>query len=84
MRPRRFEREIEGLSISLESYDWEGCKFKDCTILVSEGDFSLVDCSFGDCRLSLSGKAVAVAKVVELFSQGKPTKLIDKEVIGNG
>jgi len=78
MRPRRFEREIDGLSISLEHYDWHGCTFKDCEILVSEGDFSLINCNFNACRLSLSGKAIAVTKVVELFSQGKPTKFIDK------
>lgn len=80
MRQRRFEREIEGLSISLESYDWEGCTFKDCEILITDGDFSLVNCHFDDCRLKLSGKAVAIAKVIELFSQGKPLKLIGGEV----
>lgn len=45
--------------------------------MVSEGDYSLVNCSFYGCRLSLSGKATAVAKVVELFSQGKPLKIIE-------
>lgn len=80
MRPRRFEREIEGLSVSLEGYDWEGCTFKDCEILVSEGDFSLISCHFKDCKLALSGKAAGIGKVIELFSQGKPLKLLDKDV----
>lgn len=78
MRPRRFEREIDGLPVSLEHHDWQGCTFKDCEILVSEGDFSLVNCKFDACRLSLSGKAQAVARVVELFSQGGPPKFIEK------
>lgn len=79
MRPRRFEREIEGLSVSLEGYDWEGCTFKNCEILMSKGDFSLIRSHFNNCRLSLSGGAVAVAQVLELFSQGKPLKLLNKE-----
>lgn len=77
MRPRRFEREIEGLSVSLEGYDWEGCTFKNCEILVSEGNFSLINDSFVGCRLTLSGKAAGIGKVIELFSQGKPLNLVE-------
>ncbi len=42
LRPRRFERTIEGLSVAIDGYDWEGCTFKDCEIILSEGDVSLV------------------------------------------
>lgn len=68
MRSLRLGRKFEGISISLDGYDFKECNFTDCEILVSEGDFSLIDNEFNSCRLTLSGKAAAVAKLIELFS----------------
>jgi len=79
MRQLRLERTVEDLSVSLEGYDWQGCTFRNCEILVTEGDFSLVGCDFANCHLTLSGKAEAIAKVVELFMQGKPIKFLQKK-----
>ena len=83
MRPKRFEREIEGLSVSLDGYDWEGCRFKNCEILISQIDFSLIGCHFDGCRLTLSGKAAALANVLQLFSGGS-LKIIDKGKFRSG
>ena len=75
VRSLRLGRKFEGISISLEGYDFQECTFTDCEILVSEGDFSLIDNTFNHCRLTLSGRAVAVAKLIELFSS-KNTRIM--------
>ena len=79
MRPRRFEREITGLSIAVDGFDWYSVTFKDCEIILREGDLIMDDCHFLNCRLTLSGKAEAVARIVALFSQGKPIKFTTKD-----
>lgn len=78
MRQRRFGRTLEGLSISVDGYDWEECNFKDCEIILAEGDLSMAGCNFRDCRLTLRDKALAVGKIIELFMKGKPVKFINK------
>ena len=78
MRPRRFGRELEGLSIAVDGYDWEDSTFKDCEIILAQGDLSMVNCRFHNCYLTLTGKAEAVGKVIALFMQGKPIKFIKK------
>jgi hypothetical protein len=79
MRPRRIGREIEGLSVAIDGYDWEDCIFKDCEIVLSKGDLSMVNCHFHDCRLVLRDYALVVGKIIELHMQGKPINFIKKE-----
>ncbi len=78
MRPTRFQRTIEDISIELDGYSWQSCTFKNCEIILSKGDCDVVGCTFDNCRLTLLDKALGIAKIIALFSQGKPIKFIEK------
>ncbi len=79
MRSRRFGRELLGLSIAVDGYDWEECIFRDCEIILSEGNLSMLNCSFHNCHLTLQGPAEAIGRIIALFMQGKPLKFLEKE-----
>jgi hypothetical protein len=78
VRETRFDRTIENVSVNIDGFSWQNCTFNNCEIVVSKGDYDLINCHFNHCRLSLRDNAIAVAKVIELFMGGQPLKFIDK------
>lgn len=78
MRQTRFERTIDDISVNLDGYSWQNCTFGNCEIIVSIGDYDLINCRFNNCRLTLRENAIAIAKVIEMFTGGKHLKFIDK------
>lgn len=79
MRPRRIGRTLEGISVAVDGYDWVDIKFENCEIILATGDLSMVDCSFNNCRLTVQGRAEAVARIVALFMKGQPIKFLNKD-----
>jgi len=63
---------------SLDGFRWVNCVFEDCVIVIEEGRFSLIGCSFIRCKLVLEGRAANVIKLFEMFDQSKRSK------VGNG
>ena len=71
MRPQMKENFYEDSSVSLDGFDWIGCSFKNCELVINEGDFSFMNNHITDCRLKFGGNAVAILSMLELFYPGK-------------
>lgn len=65
---RTFRNEV----IELDFTIWEKCVFVNCTIHSTYGIFGLKDNDFSNCKLSLDGQALTVARLLHLFFPDKP------------
>ncbi len=61
------KEEFKDQDIRLDGHSWSDCIFRGCIVIVEKGDFDLIHCDFHECKLSLDGGAVAIAKVIDLF-----------------
>ena len=59
-------------TVDLENRWFEKCSFVKCVICADRGNFSLVDCDFSECKLSLGKYAVTIAKLLKLFYPDTP------------
>ena len=60
-----------GERVRLDYTSWNGCIFKECEIVAVVGDFDLINCEFHGCKLSLSGNASTIAKLMYVFYPDK-------------
>jgi len=63
--------------IELDGHAYENCEFEDCMIVLEKGETETKGCKFNHCRLVLLGQALRIAKVLSLFTGGKPLKVLD-------
>ena len=63
--------------IELDGHAYENCEFEDCMIVLEKGETAIKGCKFNHCRLVLLGQALRIAKVLSLFTGGKPLKVLD-------
>ena len=63
--------------IELDGHAYENCEFEDCMIVLEKGETEVKGCKFERCRLVLLGQALRIAKVLSLFTSGKPLKVLD-------
>jgi len=63
--------------IELDGHAYENCEFEDCMIVLEKGETEIKGCKFNRCRLVLLGQALRIAKVLSLFTGGKPLKVLD-------
>jgi len=68
---REFAQVFENQDIYLDFTAWEECHFMGCNIIVNYGIFHLERCQFKGCRLTLSGHAENVAKLMYIFFPDK-------------
>jgi hypothetical protein len=52
--------------VDLEKSAFQKCSFINCEIYADKGNFSLVNCNFSNCKLSLGKSAAAIAKLLRL------------------
>ena len=65
--------------VYLDGHSWERCLFDNCNIIIERGEFDLINCEFYNCRLTLRGNAIAIAKVLKLFYPDMPIWFADEE-----
>jgi hypothetical protein len=63
--------------IELDGHAYENCDFEDCLMVLEKGETEIKECKFNRCRLVLLGQALRIAKVLSLFTGGKPLKVLD-------
>jgi hypothetical protein len=63
--------------IEVDGHAYENCEFEDCMIVLEKGETEIKGCKFNHCRLVLLGQALRIAKILSLFTGGKPLKVLD-------
>jgi hypothetical protein len=63
--------------VELDGHAYENCEFEGCMIVLEKGETEIKGCKFNHCRLVLLGQALRIAKVLSLFTGGKPLKVLD-------
>ena len=63
--------------IELDGHAYENCEFEGCMIVLEKGETEVKGCKFNHCRLVLLGQALRIAKILSLFTGGKPLKVMD-------
>ena len=58
--------------IDLDFTHWEKCSFINCKIHTTYGIFKLMNNDFSDCKLSLSGPAETIARLIQEFFKDRP------------
>lgn len=66
-RPKISTQSFSKRDIYLDGNDWENCEFNECNIILERGDFSVVNCDFIKCKLTMKGPAIAITKIIKLF-----------------
>ena len=74
------DKAFEGQKIYLDYTIWERCTFLDCEIIVEYGMYHLKSCDFVRCNLTLTGRAMRVAKIMYLFFPDKVPPLFEENV----
>jgi len=65
--------------VDLENSAFQDCSFKNCEVYADSGNFSLVNCNFSDCSLSLGKSAATIEKLLKLIYPGTLRILDEKE-----
>jgi len=68
--------------VELDGHAYENCEFEGCMIVLDRGETEVKGCKFNHCRLVLLGQALRIAKILSLFTGGKPLKVLDFEEPG--
>ena len=55
--PKYVNNFFGGQTLVLDGSEWRSCQFRQCRIVISRGNFSLVDCTFDSCRFEFGGEA---------------------------
>ena len=63
--------------VELDGKAYENCEFEGCMIVLEKGETEIKGCKFNRCRLVLLGQALRIAKILSLFTAGKPLKVLD-------
>jgi hypothetical protein len=65
--------------VEVDGKTFKHCEFKDCIIIVDKGETEIAGCRFENCKLMLKGNAYTVAKIIKLFTDKSPLKVLDLE-----
>ncbi len=63
--------------VELDGHAYENCEFEGCMIVLDRGETEVKSCKFNHCRLVLLGQSLRIAKILSLFTAGKPLKVMD-------
>ena len=63
--------------IELDGHAYENCVFEGCLIVLESGETEIKGCRFNHCRLMLLGRALRLAKILQLFIGDQPLKVLD-------
>ena len=63
--------------IEVDGKSYNNCEFKNCIIVSEKGETDLSGCKFKDCKLMLRGNAYTIGKIIKLFTQKSPLKVLD-------
>jgi hypothetical protein len=61
-----------GITVVVDEKHFVKCKFKDCTLIYSGGDYAWTETTFENCRVTLSGSAQRVANFLGTMGVLKP------------
>ena len=60
----------QGTTVVLDGSEYRQCKFLNCRVVVTRGNFSLHDCEFDGCNFEFGGEAENIkALVLSLMNQ---------------
>jgi len=65
--------------VGLDGKSFIHCEFENCIIIVERGETEVSGCSFRNCKLMLRGNAYTVGKIIKLFTDKSPLKVLDME-----
>jgi len=58
---------VSGKTVSIDDKNFVNCRYKDCTVLYSGGDFGWVNTFFENCQVNLAGSAQKTANLLTFF-----------------
>jgi len=63
---------VLGKTITVDEKHFVNCRYKNCTIIYSGGDFGWTNTTFEGCALTLAGSAQKTVNLLTLFGVIKP------------
>jgi hypothetical protein len=66
------DKEENGTTVVLDNHSFVRCKFTDCYLLYSGGDYAWTETTFNNCRLGLQGAAQRTAAFLTHFGWKQP------------
>lgn len=58
---------VSGKTVAIDEKHFVNCRYKDCIVLYSGGDFGWVNTFFENCRINLAGAAQKTANLLTFF-----------------
>jgi hypothetical protein len=69
-------KKFQGKQVELDGAEFSRCEFRDCLIVLEQGETQIRDCRFYNCKLMLRGNAYAIAKIITAVTGSKPLKIL--------
>jgi hypothetical protein len=69
--------------IELDGKRFENCDFKNCLVMVEQGDTRLINCRIDNCKLLLQGNAYTIGQIITLFTKGGSFKVAEVDETGS-
>jgi hypothetical protein len=66
-------QEVVGKAITIDEKHFVNCRYKNCTIIYSGGDFAWTNTTFENCQINLSGAAQRTANLLGTFGVIPPS-----------
>lgn len=63
---------VSGKTIAVDEKHFVNCRYKNCMVLYSGGDFGWNNTTFENCQLTLAGSAQKTANLLTFFGVIKP------------
>lgn len=70
---RIFKKEV----VELDGHSFKNCEFRECMIVLRQGDTELKSCRIQNCRLILKDNALNVGKIIAMFTGKGPLRVVD-------
>ncbi len=69
--------------VELDGKRFENCDFKNCLVIVEQGDTRLINCRIDNCKLLLKGNAYTIGQIITLFTRGGSLKVAEFDETGS-
>ncbi len=76
-------RTFQNEKVDLDGTRFENCEFKNCLVIVENGETRLINCRVDNCKLVLKGNAYTVGQIISLFTKGRPLKVAEFDETGS-
>ena len=69
-----FKKEV----VELDEHTFKNCEFRECMIVLRQGDTELKSCRFQNCRLVLKDNALLnIGNIITTFTGKGPLRVVD-------